>query len=262
MKIHEVITEDLSRRGFLRGLGAAVAGGANAGQYQSSKELSPEQIQQIWKPRMVELEARCYQILKSFVQAQPEYKQVIEKIKINTTLGDSVFHQGNAANSRTSSRVVNGKPVGIPAGQIGLETTVFWDAPNDTLAFILGHECGHIIMNHGFSPASKARDNEQEADMIGASLAKKIGYNRADFFKFLFNAKAEQLRNGSPNDPHLEPTDRVKMLKQKADFELSKNSVEYIDSLTQKFQQGLAEEQIEEDSFDDTLSDIKRLSGK
>jgi len=240
------VDEDISRRGFLKGMGAAaVTGSAKAGQYQSSTEISPEQMQQIWKPRKGELETRCYAILKSFAnsiaESHPDWVKVIQKIKVNTTLGDKVFRQGNAANSRVSSRVVNGKPIGVQAGQIGIETTVFWDAPNDTLAFILGHECGHIIMNHGFSLASDARNNEQEADIIGASLAKKIGYDRANFFNFLFNAKAEQLKNGSPNDPHLEPVDRVKFLKKNADFELSHNTIQYIDSLAQQLKQGLAE---------------------
>jgi hypothetical protein len=96
-------------------------------------------------------------------------------------------------------------------------------------------------MLHGLHGSNNPRNNEKEADMIGAFLAQKIGYNRANFFDFLFNAKAEQLRNGSPKDPHPEPADRVKYLRQKADFELSKNSIEYIDSLTQQLKQGLAE---------------------
>ena len=116
-------------------------------------------------------------------------------------------------------------------------------------------------MNHGFSPASKAKDNEMEADLIGANLAKKIGYDRASFFQFLHNAKAEQIRNGSPNDPHPEPIDRVRMLKQKADFELSKNSVEYIDSLAQQLKQGLAEEQLDEISSG-AIAEVERLNRK
>jgi len=113
-------------------------------------------------------------------------------------------------------------------------------------------------MEHNANPNSKkGREAEIEADMIGAILAKKIGYNRSSFFEFLFHVKADRLKNGSPKDPHPEPADRVKLLKTGLDFELANNSIKYIDSLTQKFQQGLAEEQIEEDSFDETLSDIK-----
>jgi len=274
MRINEVINEDLSRRGFLRGLGAAAVTGtgataAKAGQYKSADELNkdPNQIQKIWKPRMAELQVRCQNILDSFIQTssvdKPDFAKTIENIKIKLTLGDNTFHQGNVARADYGPRPgTQGVPKGVPYGQIILETTVFWDAPNDTLAFILGHECGHIIMLHKLYGSNNPRNNEQEADMIGAFLAQKIGYNRANVFKFLFNVKAEQIKNNSPNDPHLEPADRVKFLKQNAEFELSKNSIQYIDSLTQKFQQGLAEEQIDEDSFDETISDIKRLSGK
>jgi hypothetical protein len=246
-RIKKDVAEDINRRGFLKGMGAAaLAGGANAGQYQSSSEISPEQIQQIWKPRMAELQIRCQKILNSFVQtcssSKPDFAKVIRNIKIKLTLGDNTFHQGNVARADYGPRPgTQGVPKDVPYGQIILETTVFWDAPNDTLAFMLGHECGHIIMLHGLNGSNNPRNNEEEADMIGAFLAQKIGYNRANFFKFLFNAKAEQIRNGSPNDPHPEPIDRVRMLKQKADFELSKNSIDYIDSLAQQLKQGIAE---------------------
>jgi len=245
MRATEFIVEDISRRGFLKGVGAAaLAGGANAGQYQSSSEISPEQIQQIWKPRKVELKNRCYAILKLFadssVKTHPDWTKVIQQIKVEVTLGDSSFRQGNPARTNVSVSTRNGKIIGINSNQIILEATVFWDAPNDTLAFILGHECGHLVMKHAISPPDKGKDNEMEADLIGANLAKKIGYDRASFFQFLHNAKAEQIRNGSPNDPHPEPIDRVRMLKQKADFELSKNSIDYIDSLAQQLKQGVA----------------------
>jgi hypothetical protein len=251
MKITDVVKEDISRRGFLKGAGAAAmagaAGGAGAGQYKSIDTLNkdPDSIQKIWVPRMSDLESRCYNILKSFIgavsQSNPEYARVIQLIKVKISLGDKIFHQGNAANAQGTAQISPTGQKSFHSGTITLEATVFWDAPDDTLAFILGHECGHLVMLHGFSPASNARDNEMEADLIGASLAKNIGYNRARFFQFLFNLRADRLRNGSPNDPHLEPVDRVKFLKQRADFELSRNSIQYIDSLAQQLKQGLAE---------------------
>jgi hypothetical protein len=251
MKITDVVNEDITRRGFLQGAGAAAmagaAGGAGAGQYKSIDTLNkdPDSIQKIWVPRMSDLESRCYNILKSFIgavsQSNPEYARVIQLIKVKISLGDKIFHQGNAANAQGTAQISPTGQKSFHSGTITLEATVFWDAPDDTLAFILGHECGHLVMLHGFSPASSARDNEMEADLIGASLAKNIGYNRARFFQFLFNLRADRLRNGSPNDPHLEPVDRVKFLKQRADFELSRNSIQYIDSLAQQLKQGLAE---------------------
>ena len=176
------VDEDISRRGFLKGMGAAaVTGSAKAGQYQSSTEISPEQIQQIWKPRKGELETRCYAILKLFAnsssESHPDWTKVIQNIKVEVTIGDSRFRQGNPARTNVQIKTQNGKFMGIHSNGIILEATVFWDAPNDTLAFILGHECGHLIMKHAISPPDKGRDNEMEADLIGATLAKKIGYD-------------------------------------------------------------------------------------
>jgi hypothetical protein len=242
MRATEFIVEDISRRGFLKGVGAAaLAGGANAGQYQSSSEISPEQIQQIWKPRMAELQTRCDAIIKSFAGAvTPDISKIIQNTKIKITLGDSRFNAGNAAQADYGARPgTNGVPLGVPYGQIFLETTVFWDAPNDTLAFILGHELGHIIQEHRSDSLEKSRNNELEADRIGAYLAQKIGYNKANFYQFLHNKKAELLTHGG-NSSHPEPIDRVKNLKNSLGFELSNNTIKYIDSLDHQLKQGVA----------------------
>jgi hypothetical protein len=123
--------------------------------------------------------------------------------------------------------------------RIFVETTVFWDAPDSTLAWVLGHEVGHLVNNHqeGASMAQR-RQNELEADEVGAVLAQKIGYDRANFFQWLYNAKAENLKN-STDSTHPDPIDRVNNLKQKTGFELA--AVKYIDSMVQQFQNGLAE---------------------
>ena len=249
MRATEFIVEDISRRGFLKGVGAAAVAGsagiAGAGQYKSMADLNknPAQLQQVWKPRVDELKSRCYKILKSFIdvsaQSAPDYVKTLQSIQIQVTLGDSQFRQGKPIESRMTYNTKKGQFVGLTSSEIFLEATVFWDAPDSSLAFILGHECGHIIMQHFANPASKTgKDAEYEADLIGAFLAKKIGYSKANLFQFLLGVKADMLKN-KPGDEHPEASDRVKFLKQKAGFELS--AVKYIDSMVQQFQNGLAE---------------------
>jgi hypothetical protein len=47
-----------------------VAGGANAGQFTPIEKLNndPQTIQNTWKPRSTELEARCYKILDLLIE--------------------------------------------------------------------------------------------------------------------------------------------------------------------------------------------------
>jgi len=242
------IEEDISRRGFLKGMGAAaVTGGANAGQFTPIEKLNnnSQTIQNTWKPRATELEVRCYKILDLFKNtirdSNPEWANVIDNIKMKITIGDSRF-QGAMADYGNRPGT-HGVPKGVPYGQIILDTTVFWDAPNNILAWILGHEAGHIIQLHDASDNTswqKKRDNEHEADIIGAALAKKIGYNKAEFYKFFFNQRIDFIKNADPTHFHPEPKERAKVLKQH-DFELSKNAVDYIDSMGQQLKQGLAE---------------------
>jgi hypothetical protein len=251
--------EEVDRRGFLKGMGAAAvagaAGTAGAGQYKSMADLNknPAQLQQVWKPRVDELRNRCYKILKSFIdvsaQSAPDYVKTLQSIQIQVTLGDSRFRNGRPVEAQMTSQTKKGQFVRLTSSEIFLEATVFWDAPDSTLAFVLGHECGHIIMQHFANPASKrGKDAETEADLIGAFLAKKIGYSKANVFQFLFGVKADMLKN-RPGDDHPEASDRVKFLKQKAGFELS--AVKYIDSMVQQFQNGLAEDSVQQGVAED-----------
>lgn len=123
--------------------------------------------------------------------------------------------------------------------KIFVETTVFWDSPDSTLAWVLGHEIGHLVNNHSndASPAQR-RAYELEADEVGAVLAQKIGYDRANFFQWLYNQKAEHMKNADADQSHPDPNTRVNNLKQKTGFDLA--AVKYIDSMANQFKNGLA----------------------
>jgi len=252
---------DMNRRGFLKGMGAAAvagaAGGAKAGDFKSINDLNkdPESVEKVWKPRMAQLQARCSNILKSFVSVAPQgydAAEIIQNAKLKITLGEEQFKTGY---SQTSWRKdAKGNLVGAPSGEIFLDTTVFWDAPDEVLAFILGHELGHVILRHGIQTGDipvdpspqRGQRNELEADNMGAYLARQLGYNKAGYFKFLFGKRAEYMTDMNANSSHPSPAIRAKSMSQglgkKIDFELSHNAVKYIDSMVQQFQSGLAEE--------------------
>lgn len=240
--------DEATRRDILRGLGVAgltTSGIARGGEYKSAEELAknPDEIIKIWNPRIQELEKRCYNILKSFIsvslRSDPEWAEVLKNIKIKITLGDSRFKGSHADyGARPGTR---GVPIGVPYGQIILDCSVFYDAPDNVLAWILGHEAGHIIALHDHGgDMAKSRRNEHEADAIGAILAKKIGYDKANFFEWAFKARIENLRNSTNNSSHPEPIDRARILKPLG-FELSKNAADYIKDMTYKLDSGLAE---------------------
>ena len=256
MKIADVVKEDITRRGFLQGAGAAAvagaAGKAGAGQYKSMDELNkdPGAIEKIWKPRMAELQARCTNILKSFASVapagmKPPAIETIQNTTLKISIGDDKFKVGNYQTSwRTDA---TGKIVGTPTGTIIIDVTVFWDAPDSILAFVLGHELGHIIFQHGVPTGTvpvdnspeRSRRNELEADRMGAYLSRQIGYDKAAFFEFLKGQKAQLLKSTDPNYP--DPSERAKFLQSGLGYELSHNAVKYIDSMAQQFQSGLAE---------------------
>jgi hypothetical protein len=256
------LEEDITRRGFLQGAGAAavtgaVPGASTAGDFKSINDLNkdPESIEKVWKPRMTQLQARCANILKSFVSVAPggyDAAEIIQNAKLKITLGEEQFRTGYVRSSW--SKDAKGNVVGVPSGEIFLDTTVFWDAPDEVLAFILGHELGHVILRHGMQTGDipvdtskeRGRRNELEADNIGAYLARQIGYNKAGYFKFLFGKRAEYMTDMNADSSHPSPAIRAKSMSQglgkKIDFELSHNAVKYIDSMIQQFQSGLVEE--------------------
>lgn len=63
------------------------------------------------------------------------------------------------------------------SGEIVLTTKLLSVVDIDTLAFIIGHELGHIVLlhNHTYGDSDSAQ-HELNADMVGMWLAKTAGY--------------------------------------------------------------------------------------
>jgi len=119
--------------------------------------------------------------------------------------------------------------------QVNIDVTVFWDAPDSTLAFAIGHELGHIALGHGeITDLAKGRQEEFDADDFGVTIAQALGYNRAEVFRFMHSKKdryEEENRWASqPGSTHPTYTDREQRQQNKG-FQLSKGGIEQIDAL-------------------------------
>jgi hypothetical protein len=237
MRINEILTEAIDRRGFLKGLGGAAAVAAmpnlaKAGDYQPLEKLTkdPEALVNVWAPRLDELTARANKMLARLARAAgPQWAKSIE----GTDIG--VVSNEDYAQSSPEDR------------QIRIDLTVFWDADDATLAFVIAHELGHIALGHfgGYdkeaaSPeerrkhAAGYRQQELDADSFAVRLAKVLGYNKAEVFKFMHKQKEQyaylELLTKNPNSTH--PTFQQRIQKAKQDgFQLSKGGIQQLNAL-------------------------------
>jgi len=238
MRINEILTEAIDRRGFLKGLGGAAAMAAmpnlaKAGDYQPIEKLSkdPEALVNVWAPRLDELTARANKMLARLSRAAgPQWAKSIE----GTDIG--VVSNEDYAQSSPEDR------------QIRIDLTVFWDADDATLAFVIAHELGHIALAHygGYDNqantpeerrkhAAGYRQQELDADSFAIRLAKLLGYNKAEVFKFMHKQKEQyaylELLTKNPNSTH--PTFQQRIQKARQDgFQLSKGGIQQLKALT------------------------------
>lgn len=186
-----------------------------AGEYQRDNNkkriMTPD-----WQQRKTALEARCQAIYNRLVKvADPSLAQRLSQVNVD----------------------VDTSPIG-PAysftNLISIDITAFWDAPDDALAFAIGHEMGHIVGNHHHSRSSSAnRQQELDADRYGISLAQKLGYNKAVVFKFVYS-KQDYKRANTPNPQANHPTiDQRSKEAKKLGFQLSKAGQDQLTDLQQ-----------------------------
>ena len=79
--------------------------------------------------------------------------------------------------------------------QINIDVTGFHDAPDDVLAFAIGHELGHIALHHPSELHQQAELNQQEeldADTYGIDLAVKLGYSQTAALTFTRTKEASE----------------------------------------------------------------------
>ena len=225
MRANEFIDEDINRRDLLKGVAGAAALGATglakAGEYQPYNELvkDKEKLVNVWGPRMEQLQQRCNSMLAKLIRtAGPNSSKQLPgtTIKLRTT------NQYAAATVEDRS--------------IDIDITVFWDAPDETLAIAIGHELGHIALGHTGTASSpeQSRKDELNADAFAIKLCKALGYNKAGLFKFMYSKEKDYYFNNliasGSNSTHPNYDQRIDRAK-KQGFQLSKGGIQQMNTL-------------------------------
>lgn len=185
MRANEFISENMSRRGFLGAMGAAAATaatGANAGQFMGMADFGMQRFIQ----ESTKLEKRMAPIFQKLVAASGPDAPLLSKVKLSA---ESVFGSAEA------------DPFGD--GKIILDVTVFYDLPDDALAYTIAHEMGHLALKHKFGKnvsVQTARQYELQADVYGAKLAYKCGYDPKQAFAEM--TAAEKRARAKPTATH------------------------------------------------------------
>lgn len=194
------------------------------GEYQPGDQITSnrQEFEKVWAPRFRTLATRCNSMLQRLIQASSQaadLKDVVIKVESNQS-----YIQSTPQNR-----------------SISIDLTVFWDAPDDVLAFAIGHELGHIALKHpdelSASPAA-TRQEELDADDYGIQLAVKLGYKKAAVFKFMAGKKDAAMYNldmsgalqQDPNSTH--PLNRTRASNaSRLGFKLSRTNTDQIDQL-------------------------------
>ena len=179
----------------------------------------PDTLVNTWAPRLNQLQARCNSMLAKLIQAAgaPWAKKLA-----GTTIAVRSTEQYLQANAQDRTIII--------------DITVFWDAPDATLAVAIGHELGHIALAHTGTPTpQQSRKDEFSADDFAIRLAKLLGYDTAELFKFMHNKEEYDWTNfvsSMPNSTHPTFNQRIDRAK-KSGFKLSKGGQEQINALQQ-----------------------------
>lgn len=205
MRANEFINE-IDRRGFLRGIGAgvtaatlgSVAPAAIAGDYRSYDTLAPE-WQKVWKIEASKLSVRLERVYKRILAANPGVDKFI----------------GHKLRAVDCPGIASHEPGHI----LKFDPTVFYDVSDDGIAYAMGHELSHCILQHTSLLSSLAsvfssiavssaasRKQEIDADVLGAELAYRAKYNPKFAFED-FSTSAKTRKKGT-NDDHPNFPDR------------------------------------------------------
>lgn len=194
------------------------------GEYQPIEPIlaNKEQFEKIWVPRFQSLQQRCTAMLQRLIKASIQPEEL----------------KGVTVNVESNERYIQSSP---QDRTISIDLTVFWDAPDDVLAFAIGHELGHIALKHpdelSTNPAT-TRQEELDADQYGIRLAMKLGYKKAAAFKFMAGKKGAAMYNLDMGGAlQQDPTSTHPLIRNRASnanqlgFKLSRSNIDQIDQL-------------------------------
>lgn len=231
MRINEVITEDLSRRGFLKGAGAAGVAAAMPIAANASQE-PVKQIQQRCDQIFDTVKKTSSSLLASKLSQDPQleqkisaYNNIINSFRVVVKPDAIIFGKGPAYVSReTGYRVIT------------LDSEVWDGASTEALAWAIAHEFGHCIDHNVFhATTNNPSQREQWADNIANSICKAMGITKSNALSVAYkNMRSTYDKENDPNysrntlqrlnDPGNHPTihQRIQQAK-KQGIELSKS---------------------------------------
>ncbi len=145
------------------------------GKKENYGQLSPDE-KKVWEPRAIKLQARAQRIFNQIkAEMPPEERPALNGVTVQVPLDGESAYAGANFNDR----------------KITFDVGCFWDLSDDCLAYVIAHEIGHMvwafgpqknwlnpkIRNQKLSPA-QSRKEEMDADVYGALLAYRLGYDR------------------------------------------------------------------------------------
>ncbi len=162
------------------------------GQYTTVQQVQANKgsYGRVWLPRIADLRARCEQVLKRVIQAaQPTAVPRIPRLDVD-------LHDTYAA--LAPMKISGYSPI------LKIDVSVFWDAPDETLTFVIAHELGHLVMDHDpGNTGQPAKDEELAADAFAGKIMKKLGLSQARVFRFMHSRQSDYERNERWNNgPH------------------------------------------------------------
>jgi len=136
----------------------------------------PLEEKKLWESRAIKLQDRAYKIFNQLkAELPPDERSALNAVKVWVPLdGEGRYAAAN-----------------FKDGFITLDVGTYWDLSNDCLAYTIAHEIGHMIWafgpqknwnnpkirNRQITPA-QSRQEEMDADVFGALLAYRLGYDR------------------------------------------------------------------------------------
>jgi hypothetical protein len=140
--------------------------------------MSAEELA-LWKGRSANLLTRANAIFAKLKTVMPpEDVSAVNGVKIQVPLTGNL----NWASASFDDKIIE------------FDVGCFWDLSNDCIAYVLGHEMGHMVWAYGpkkmwpksrgqKQTAQQRRQDELDADVYGCRLAMQLGYDRRKAFE-------------------------------------------------------------------------------
>lgn len=181
------------------------------GKKENYGQLSPDE-KKVWEPRAIKLQARAQRIFNQIkAEMPPEERAALNGVTVQVPLDGETAYAAANFNDR----------------KITFDVGCFWDLSDDCLAYVIAHEIGHMVWAFGpqknwLNPkirnqkpsAAQSRKEEMDADVYGALLAYRLGYDRRKAWEHF--TIAYQRAPFDPSQPHYPSVDQRKANVEKA----------------------------------------------